>query len=384
MISEQFNAFFSKWPEDKESATSAQTEYKLFNKNLKEGNVVGKTHPKDKKIFPLKSLDSAVILKNKIPSLLHSQCGLPTLRYKIQGSIGQGNPAEIPWICVFDLEITKSAQEGYYIVFLFNSNMSGVYLSLNQGWTQYEKEYGIKEGRTQIATNASKAKSLLRGDQGFSYATINLNATQSLGKGYEAGNICSKYYPANAFPNDNEIIDDLRNLIGVYRELKGLVGSDILVIKGKLDEEDFQKEVQKGKRNKLNDGKVNIKNKKESSSSSSWARDPNMSFTAIDNAGYKCEHDESHMTFISGVTGRQFVEAHHLIPMEYQDDFDPSIDVPENIISLCPNCHRAFHNSTNKIKENLINKFLLQRKNLLNQREITITPETLHKYYKID
>ena len=30
------------------------------------------------------------------------------------------------------------------------------------------------------------------------------------------------------------------------------------------------------------------------------------------------------------------MEAHHLIPMEFQDDFEHSIDVPENIISLCP------------------------------------------------
>ena len=79
-------------------------------------------------------------------------------KYKIQGSIGQGNPAEIPWICVFDLDITKSAQDGFYIVYLFTSDMSGVYLSLNQGWTQYEREYGTKEGRIEIKKNATVSK----------------------------------------------------------------------------------------------------------------------------------------------------------------------------------------------------------------------------------
>jgi 5-methylcytosine-specific restriction protein A len=34
------------------------------------------------------------------------------------------------------------------------------------------------------------------------------------------------------------------------------------------------------------------------------------------------------------------MKAHHMIPMEYQDYFTYSIDVPENVISLCPNCHR--------------------------------------------
>ena len=82
-----------------------------------------------------------------------------------------------------------------------------------------------------------------------------------------------------------------------------------------------------------------------------------MAFTALDNANFKCENDQDHETFISARTGNQFVEAHHLIPMEYQGEFTVSIDVPENIISLCPNCHRAFHNSIISNQEKLISKF---------------------------
>ncbi len=53
--------------------------------------------------------------------------------YKVAASPGIGNWAEIPWIAVFDREITETAQEGYYIVYLFRKDMSGVYLSLNMG-----------------------------------------------------------------------------------------------------------------------------------------------------------------------------------------------------------------------------------------------------------
>ena len=101
--------------------------------------------------------------------------------------------------------------------------MSGVYLSLNQGWTQYERQFGVKEGRAEISKNSKYAKSLLKSDQGFSYDLIDLKATKSLGKGYELGNICSVYYSADSIPSEVEIINDLRNLIGVYRELKGVV-----------------------------------------------------------------------------------------------------------------------------------------------------------------
>ena len=63
--------------------------------------------------------------------------------------------------------------------------------------------------------------------------------------------------------------------------------------------------------------------------------------------------------------GKDYIEAHHLIPMEYQGDFSVSIDVPENIISLCPNCHRAFHNSVVSNQKNLISTGLRSNKNNL-------------------
>jgi 5-methylcytosine-specific restriction protein A len=83
------------------------------------------------------------------------------------------------------------------------------------------------------------------------------------------------------------------------------------------------------------------------------------------------------------VTSEQFVEAHHLIPMEFQDNFDASIDVPENIISLCPNCHRAFHNSVNEIKRDLIIQFFNKRKTFLQDRQINVSENKLLEYYKI-
>ena len=141
--------------------------------------------------------------------------------------------------------------------------MSGVYLSLNQGWTQYEREYGTKEGRIEIKNNATISKNLLKSDQGFSYSQIDLKATKSLGKGYELGNICSVYYDSNKIPAEEDLINDLRNLIGVYRELKGLVGSDIIDIKGQLDEDSFQVEIQKGKRKVLLSGAIQKKEKKK-------------------------------------------------------------------------------------------------------------------------
>ena len=382
MIRENLESFFTNWQIDKVKATEVLRNNKKYNSDLKSGKIPDKTHPADKKTYSLYRLTSASIISKKLPELLHSKAGLPKSKYKIQGSIGQGNPAEIPWICVFDLDVTKSAQEGFYIVYLFKSDMSGVYLSLNQGWTQYEREYGTREGRIEIKKTATISKKILKSDQDFSYAPINLKATKSLGKGYELGNICSVYYNANDIPSEEDLINDLRNLIGVYRELKGHVGVDIIDVKGQLDEDSFQVEIQKGKRKDLKAGAIKKKDKKQGSSSASWVRDSNMAFTALDNANFQCENDPTHKTFISAKTGKQFVEAHHLIPMEYQGDFEVSIDVPENIISLCPNCHRAFHNSEASIKASLIAKFFKLQSSSLEERGIYISLDQLLEYYK--
>jgi len=65
-------------------------------------------------------------------------------RYKIDGSPGKGRWSNIPWIAIFDKLITNSAQSGYYPVFLFKADMSGVYLSLNQGVTEIKETYKKK------------------------------------------------------------------------------------------------------------------------------------------------------------------------------------------------------------------------------------------------
>ncbi len=59
--------------------------------------------------------------------------------FKVQGSVGQGNWAKIPWIAIMDTRITTSTQLGEYIVYLFSEDMSSVYLTLAQGVTEPSK-----------------------------------------------------------------------------------------------------------------------------------------------------------------------------------------------------------------------------------------------------
>ncbi|MDB5159629.1 MAG: ATPase associated with various cellular 5 [Mucilaginibacter sp.] len=66
-------------------------------------------------------------------------------RYKVKGTVGVGGLPAILWIAIFDILVTQSAQSGYYPVFLFRDDMSGFYLSLNQGVTTIVNKLKYKE-----------------------------------------------------------------------------------------------------------------------------------------------------------------------------------------------------------------------------------------------
>ncbi|MGH0486219.1 HNH endonuclease [Bacillus mycoides] len=113
-----------------------------------------------------------------------------------------------------------------------------------------------------------------------------------------------------------------------------------------------------------------------------YKRDPKTAKNAIVLANYKCEMDLNHEDFISKVTKKNYVEAHHLIPMGFQDDFQKSIDVEANIISLCAHCHKKLHHAEYKVIEPLIERLYDARINRLNNCGITINKNELFNYYK--
>jgi len=72
---------------------------------------------------------------------------------------------------------------------------------------------------------------------------------------------------------------------------------------------------------------------------------------------YRCVIDKSHKTFL--VNSNAYVEGHHVIPMYQQKNYEFTLDSVDNIVSLCPNCHREIHHSDNK-KEILEKLYTLQ------------------------
>ncbi|MFA5428755.1 MAG: HNH endonuclease [Sulfurimonas sp.] len=111
----------------------------------------------------------------------------------------------------------------------------------------------------------------------------------------------------------------------------------------------------------------------------------NLSFSkkALEKANYLCEVDKKHTTFTSKSSQHQFAEAHHLIPLRVQNEFLYSLDVPANIISLCPMCHRKIHHGNDAEVNEIIENLLNQRKNKLNIFGIKVSLDDLHVIYAI-
>jgi len=328
----------------------------------------------------LADLRSAQILTRILPDEFQMACGLGA-HYRFEGSVGKGNIAEIPHLCLFDTDITTTAQEGHYIVYLFDSDFSTVHLSLNQGWTQYENRYGIPEGRRKIETKATFIQDILEyPPPGFTFDRISLGTNRDLGVGYEKGNICSKAYLKGKMPADENLISDIKALVHVYSQVSQKI--DLLAIVDRETEMEFQESVQRAKPKALPPGPIEIPKRSHLSEREIWRRDPSMAAIALKNADHQCEADSRHETFLVSTFNHPFMEGHHLIPLQFQDKFEYSLDVPENILSLCPNCHRAMHHGKTDFRRPLLKRFYKERIQGLLSRELALSLKDLIGYYQ--
>ena len=157
----------------------------------------------------------------ELPEIFYDELKLDRSRYFVTGSCGKGNWANIPWIAIFDKTISISATRGYYIVILFKEDMSGFYLSLNQGYTWFEENFKKKEAKIKIKFISEKIRKQLD----LKETNINLNSNGALAKGYELGNIYSKYYDKKDEQIKN-IKDDIWNMLDTLYKVELIVGTN--------------------------------------------------------------------------------------------------------------------------------------------------------------
>ncbi len=141
----------------------------------------------------------------------------PTLRVK--GSVGQGNWARVPWLTFLDERETQTTQRGVYCVYLFRQDMSGVYITFNQGVTKPTAQHGRTKARQLLRQRAVELRELCGGlkERGFLLDdSIVLQADPGLGSDYESSTIAYKLYEAGNVPEDDVLFEDLESVLGAY------------------------------------------------------------------------------------------------------------------------------------------------------------------------
>ena len=113
-----------------------------------------------------------------------------------------------------------------------------------------------------------------------------------------------------------------------------------------------------------------------------YPRSSAVARTALALANYQCEIDSNHPTFISKRYERPYTEPHHLIPISFADNFEVSLDVPENVVSLCSHCHNEVHYGKHNIS--ILRLLYENRWKKLEQVGIQITFEELLWMYNVE
>lgn len=133
----------------------------------------------------------------------------------VEGSNGVGNNTGIPWVRLHSESLSPSAMKGWYLVLLFEADGGRMYLSLNQGTTDWGKSKNdLKDkSESQLKEQASWARDLLAREgllpQGWQ-TEIKLHTRKSKrGKGYEHGNVVAIEYLRDSLPSDEKLIGDV-------------------------------------------------------------------------------------------------------------------------------------------------------------------------------
>jgi len=272
----------------------------------------------------------ADFIRKDVPAVLLQRIGANP-RYATHGSPGQGNWARAPWAAVYDRFITESAQDGYYVVYLVREDFAGVYLSLNQGVTNARKQYG-SETKSALRVRAADFVARLGPlASGLSIGEIDLAAggAANLSAYYEAGNICSIYYPRDAVPPDGALEVDLKRFIELYfilvsRDPQLYERADAEEDEASLEEEDLRR---------LREHKRVERNRK-------------LAHRAKLAHGFTCKACGFDFASKYGSIGSDFIEAHHLTPLSELKGQKLMLDPKTDFTVLCSNCHRMIHRTS--------------------------------------
>lgn len=134
--------------------------------------------------------------------------------FQTEFSVGIGRWSVVPWIRVFYSDISPSAQDGVYVVYLFAASGNSAFITLNQGTTDSSNE---KRNRIRKKIQEKISSRQFLKNQG--------NLSFGDNKNYGEAAMFYKEYQAKSLPSEEELKTDLQSMLEIYKECrdKGLL-----------------------------------------------------------------------------------------------------------------------------------------------------------------
>ena len=163
--------------------------------------------------------------------------------------------------------------------------------------------------------------------------------------------ICSVMYDFSTNITEDEMIQDLRKMYEVYLRVVEETANEVELMVWKTKTE-------------------------EKLSHAAWKKsiEPSVEIdkTAKERAGYKCEIDASHTSFLDK-NGKNYMEVIRLIPLDGEIDVPEVLDIEENAICLCPLCKSRLQNGKDEDREEMLVSMYYKRKDALSKKGITVS-----------
>jgi 5-methylcytosine-specific restriction protein A len=142
----------------------------------------------------------------------------------------------------------------------------------------------------------------------------------------------------------DSVIAQVSSLLDSTDLVRDLVAYKTVVsIDQKRHEQNFQKSVEESLKDAAGERKkrlqlYNGKPEKIQTISYAFARSPDVVAEALLRAKGFCERCRQQAPFLRKADGSPYLEVHHKIPLS-----EDGTDTLENVLALCPNCHREIH-----------------------------------------
>lgn len=168
-----------------------------------------------------------VLIRDVIPSEIRARqsnirerMGDYGFDFGVKGRDATGRKSRVPWVRFFSERKSPKATVGWYVVYLFHPDASGVSLCLSHGSTTFEGGVYQERGLAEIAELVAWGYGAL----GDAALPSSLTKGVSLGggklaKSYEKTTLFSRFYPANSIPDDQILEADLAYFAGLLSEL---------------------------------------------------------------------------------------------------------------------------------------------------------------------